>query len=71
MRAALNAIILQFQVKDLQKVLKERGVDKIFLLDGVNTDSGLRVKTKATFDGLAAYPVDEVRLHELLVTARV
>ena len=59
------------QVGDLQAVLKARGADKIYLLDGVNTDSGLRVKTKASFEGLADYEVDETQLHELLVMSRV
>ena len=58
-------------MKDLQKVLRDRGADKVYLLDGVNTDSGLRVKTKATFGGLEEYTVDERRLHELLVMSRV
>lgn len=58
-------------MNDLQRVLEERNADKIYLLDGINTDSGLRVKTKATFDGLSKYKVDEKRLHELLVTSRV
>ena len=59
------------QVQDLPTVLAARGADKVFLLDGLNTDSGLRIKTKASFEGLDNYAVDEKRLFDLLVTSRV
>jgi hypothetical protein len=59
-------------MSDMPAVLKARGGNKLFLLDGVNSDSGLRVKTKASFEWLAEYPAtDSERLYQLLTTARV
>jgi Xaa-Pro dipeptidase len=58
-------------VEDLAKDLHARGIKKILVLKGVNTDSGLQTKTTADFEGISAFDVDETILHRVLVDLRV
>eukprot|EP00736_Rhodelphis_marinus_P012066 Rmarinus@m.29289 len=56
--------------KDLAHVLSELKIQKIHVLDGINTDSGHKTK-KITFDGIDQFSVDSSRLHKVMVECRV
>ena len=56
---------------ELAQDLVARGIKKILVLKGLNTDSGSMTKTTAEFDGMDQFAVDEATLHPVLVELRV
>lgn len=57
-------------VCDLPDVVKARDPEIIYVLSGINTDSGLAAP-EATFPGINAYRVDKGKLHRDMVECRV
>lgn len=60
-----------FWVRDLHKVLQERGIKNLYILSGVNSDSGNAVTTKVDFPELKEYQVNETALYPVLSELRV
>jgi Xaa-Pro dipeptidase len=57
---------------ELEAVLQQRGLTHLLVLDGTNTDSDLRTKTTASFDGMVEkYAVDTQLLYPLMQERRV
>ena len=56
---------------NINKILKDRNIKNIYILKGVNTDSGLVTKTTANFKGINEYNVNDKDLHDVLTEARV
>lgn len=60
-----------FFTEDLDQELTKRGISKLFVLYGQNTDSGSFTKTTAHFSGIEKYSVDKDALHPVLSELRV
>ncbi|ETV76398.1 hypothetical protein H257_09429 [Aphanomyces astaci] len=60
-----------FYVDELAAVLEARGAKTLYVLHGVNLDSGLTTQTTSTFDGIDKFSVDKSALHNELVECRV
>ncbi|KDO33890.1 hypothetical protein SPRG_01770 [Saprolegnia parasitica CBS 223.65] len=56
---------------EIASVLKARQVAHLYLLQGVNLDSGVTTTTTSTFDGIDAFTTDLETLHPHLVECRV
>lgn len=59
-----------YSTAQLDAVLKERGVALLYVLDGVNSDSGSRFRTVPKFPGMEAYKVDSAFLYPVLSEQR-
>lgn len=59
-----------YYADEIERVLLEKGVKTIHVLDGVNSDSGLNVLT-ATFKGQEAFQTEKNFLYHALATQRV
>ena len=57
--------------KDLLKYLKDNNVKHLYVLQGVNLDSGNKVKTEVKFDGIEQFTVDNTTIHPILCELRV
>ncbi|ETV92454.1 hypothetical protein H310_13329 [Aphanomyces invadans] len=60
-----------FFVDDMADVLESRGAKTLYVLHGVNLDSGLTTQTTSTFPGIDKFTVDKSALHNELVECRV
>jgi len=58
-------------VDDIRKELDNRGIVTLYVLNGVNRDSGCSTSTYPKFDGMDKYRVDDKHLHPLLSELRV
>ncbi|KAF0683475.1 Aste57867_24509 [Aphanomyces stellatus] len=58
-------------VDELASVLAARGTQTLYLLHGVNLDSGLTTQTTSDFPGIEQFTVDKSALHNELVECRV
>jgi len=58
-------------VDELHTVLQERGLELLYVLRGVNSDSGLPTATVVDFAEVGQYKVDEKHLHPMLCEMRV
>ena len=58
-------------VKTILEVLERRKITHIYVLEGENTDSGLKTKTTAKFNGMDKFWVDRKQLHPFLTEMRV
>lgn len=60
-----------YLTKDLASELARRNLSHLFVLYGVNSDSGSATTTTADFDGIDRFTVDKAALHPLLCELRV
>jgi len=58
-------------IDQIAQVLHARQIDNLYLLRGVNTDSGLETVTTTTFEGIEEFDCDYEKLHPELVECRV
>ncbi|KAG9398054.1 hypothetical protein AC1031_015080 [Aphanomyces cochlioides] len=58
-------------IDELAAVLASRGTKTLYVLHGVNLDSGLTTQTTSTFPGIEQFSVDKSLLHNELVECRV
>jgi Xaa-Pro dipeptidase len=60
------------KVDEMAAVLADKlQLQKLFVLHGKNTDSGLETTTTSTFEGVENFEVDSQALHPVLVESRV
>jgi Xaa-Pro dipeptidase len=57
-------------VTDIAAVLHQKGFARLYTLNGVNSDSGSRVRTVPDFDGIDAFAVDSTVLYPVLEECR-
>lgn len=60
-----------FLTQDLFRTLRLRGVEKLYMLYGLNRDSGSMTRTVPEFEGIDSFQRDDKRLHPLLTELRV